>query len=166
MSSPITLLLILTLYFVISLTVAQSSQPDLTYIDAAKYPMNRWKIMGMTFRKTQTSNNKPVLGASFTLYRSYFVPCPKSEFEEGMRMFPCGWLIPDHPIACSSETTIGKGDWFSCDRYLEVVAGEEMVPLERRRWLRWRIEELKEVANATFQSVRVVFANGLPGDMK
>jgi hypothetical protein len=163
MSPSITTVIILTFHLIGCW--AQSDQPELTYIDAAKYPMNRWKIMGMTFKKSMISNSTR-LGASFTLYRSYYEPCPKTEFEEGMRMFPCGWLIPDHPIACSSESTIGKGDWHTCVRYPEAVEGEESVPLERQKWLRWRIEDLKEGANATFQSVRIVFANGLPGDKK
>jgi hypothetical protein len=79
-------------------------------------------------------SNNTILGTSFSLNRLYYEPCPRGEFEEGMGVFSCGWLIPDYPIACSSGSIVGetKGNWHTCDRYPEAVLGKEMMPIERK----------------------------------
>jgi hypothetical protein len=75
--------------------------------DAVKYPMKRWKVMGMNFVKHALSSNIALELRSHST-GSYQEPCPNEEFEKGMRGFPCGWLIPNYSIACSSDSILGE----------------------------------------------------------
>lgn len=91
----------------------QSKPSDISFIDAASCPRNRWKV-SRTFDERKTGDSIQ-LGAFFTLYRSYYEPCPPSDLEKELRLFDCGWLKPDRQISCSSDLVGEKGMRMECD---------------------------------------------------
>jgi hypothetical protein len=166
-------LLVLAPFYTLSL--AQSSLPTVMPIDRTKNITNRWKVMGPELRRTGGAN--PRIGASFSLFRSYYEPCPEDEFSEGMRVYPCGWLVPNNPIACSGDPSGNTtNQWHTCTQYPKAVEGEQQVLPERQKWLRWRVFDLEESVMppnpmpgygvsdslSPFLNVKFEFVNGVP----
>lgn len=66
------------------------------------------------------------------------------------------WTVRNNPLLCEGGTSIQPNEddpdwtpktnitWFTCDKYVREVTGDEYVLEENKKWLKWRIFDLEE----------------------
>jgi hypothetical protein len=114
-----------------------------------------WKVEDLQLR---SSPSRSLLYASFNLYRArwhnikyYTVPTPN---------------ICNDPS--ESEQNTKRVDWNVCSKVNLAPDGEELLPKELQRWLKWRATDLKErplpqnASRRDFQSAKFEVFQGLP----
>jgi hypothetical protein len=155
---------------------------------------NQWEVEDFRIHRFDKPG-RPKLMAEFWLYRSRIVP-PCSLQKDAFRLFllamigeTCGYFVPDQPIQCRDGfyyQMVGgtsywqnplntKNYWSTCESYPRAVEGEQEVPEERKRWLKWRMIDLKEkslpnplasqpahLREVPFQSAKLEVMNGIP----
>jgi hypothetical protein len=156
---------------------------------------NQWEVEDFRIHRFDKPG-RPNLMAQFYLYRSRIIPpCPlKTDmlrfFLLAMAGETCGYFVPDQPILCRdgvyNQMAAGgtthwqnplntKNYWSTCDTYPRAVEGEEQVPEEKKRWLKWRMIDLKEkslpnppesqpahLREIPFKSAKLEVINGVP----
>jgi hypothetical protein len=155
---------------------------------------NQWEVEDFRIHRFDKPG-RPKLMAEFYLYRTRIVP-PCSLQKDADRFFllamvgeTCGYFVPDQPILCRdgvyNQMAGGtshwqnplntKNYWSTCETYPRAVEGEQEVPEERKRWLKWRMIDLKEnslpnprvpqpahLREVPFKSAKLEVINGSP----
>jgi hypothetical protein len=151
---------------------------------------NQWEVEDFIIHRFDKSG-RPKLMAEFQLYRTRIVPpCGlQKDFDRflllGMVGETCGYFVLDQPIQCRDglyNQMVGwqnplniKNYWSTCDTYPRTVEGEQEVPEERKRWLKWRMIDLNEnilpippasqaayLREAPSRSANLEVVNGIP----
>jgi hypothetical protein len=144
---------------------------------------NQWEVEDFRIHRFDKPG-RPKLTAEFYLYRTRIVPPCSMPKDLGRLLLlamigeTCGYFVPDQPILCSDGGTSRwqnplhtKNYWSTCETYPRAVEGEQKVPEERKRWLKWRMIDLKEKSvpnprlpqqEIPFKSAKLEFINGIP----
>jgi len=156
---------------------------------------NQWEVEEFIIHRFNKPG-RPKLMAQFYLYRSRIVPPCSLQKDFGRLLLlamigeTCGYFVPDQPILCrdgvynqlAGGTTSywqnplnTKNYWSTCETYPRAVEGEQEVPEERKRWLKWRMIDLKEkslpnppesqpahLRELPFKSAKLEVINGIP----
>jgi hypothetical protein len=155
---------------------------------------NQWEVEDFRIHRFDKPG-RPKLMAEFHLYRTRIIP-PCSLEKDAFRFMllgmvgeACGYFVPDQPILCRdgvyNQMAGGtsywqnplntKNYWSTCETYPRAVEGEQEVPEERKRWLKWRMIDLKEkslpnppesqpahLREVPFKSAKLEVINGIP----
>jgi hypothetical protein len=115
---------------------------------------NQWSLNNIIIRRW-TKTNPPKVGISFELTRAFWKECiegPKFQaWEQGE--FSCGWVPVGQPLKCSNwassdldlEPSMAK--FHSCSSYMNAFPGEEAIPEEVSKWLKWQIYDIRDNKN-------------------
>jgi hypothetical protein len=173
---PLTILLVLSLVLHGGLSFAIDEH------SRVNPSQNQWKIEDFYFQRLWETS--PNVAMKFQLYRSYHQGCGDPFLSLlGIKPGPCGYIIPDYPVSCSSgiipATYISKlpsrTEWSTCDSYPKGVEGEKDFPEEKKQWLKWRVYDLVEsdlktfitptsndIPPIPFESLKLQIINGVP----
>jgi len=133
---------------------------------------NQWRLSNLIIERPPLQDRTP--DVLFSLYRTQGERCTlnKTSTVPSKR---CTWEISPNPVSCiygiigpASRFRTPTGEWKECQQYTLNPDGEEEIPQELRKWIKWRTAGLEEhpyPTNASlidFDKVKIEVVQGVP----